>query len=129
LPSLVKKGEKEGKEETSLVITFEEFQKVDMRVGKVVEIEDFPRAKNPSYRVRIDFGEEIGIKSSSLQAKKDYTMEEMLGRYVVCVVNFPPRNIAGFMSEVLVLGVPGQDESLVLLEPERAPVPLGARVF
>ncbi len=56
-------------------------------------------------------------------------MEEMLGRYVVCVVNFPPRNIAGFMSEVLVLGVPGQDESLVLLEPERAPVPLGARVF
>ncbi len=112
-----------------MVITFEEFQKVDMRVGKVVEIEDFPRAKNPSYRVRIDFGEEIGIKSSSLQAKKDYTMEEMLGRYVVCVVNFPPRNIAGFMSEVLVLGVPGQDESLVLLEPERAPVPLGARVF
>jgi len=119
----------EGKKETGLVITFEELQKVDMRVGKVVEIEDFPRAKNPSYRVRLDFGEEIGIKSSSLQAKKDYTVEEMPGRYVVCVVNLPPRNIAGFMSEVLVLGVPGQNGSLVILQPGRVPVPLGARVF
>ena len=111
------------------MITYDDFEKVDMRVGKVIDVQEFPRAKNPSYKVRIDFGEEIGVKNSSLQARKDYTMEEMLDRYVVCVVNFPPRNIAGFMSEVLVLGVPGQDESLVLLEPERAPVPLGARVF
>jgi len=111
------------------VITYEDFEKVDMRVGKVIDVQDFPRAKNPSYKVRIDFGGEIGVKSSSLQAKKDYTLEEMIGRYVVCVVNFPPRNIAGFLSEVLVLGVPGPGDSVSLLAVDRAPVPLGGRVF
>ncbi len=111
------------------MINFEDFEKVDMRVGKVVDVEDFPRAKNPSYRVKVDFGDSVGVKKSSLQARKDYTKEEMLGRYVVCVINFPPRNIAGFLSEVLVLGVPREDGGLCLLEPGRIPVPLGARVF
>jgi len=111
------------------LIHFEDFEKVDMRVGQVVDVEDFPRAKNSSYRVKVDFGDSIGIKNSSLQARKDYTKEEMLGRYVVCVINFPPRNIAGFLSEVLVLGVPGPGGSLVLLEPGRIPVPLGSRIF
>lgn len=111
------------------MITYDDFEKVDMRVGKVIDVQEFPRAKNPSYRVRIDFGEEIGVKNSSLQAKKDYAVEEMLGRYVVCVVNVPPRNIAGFLSEVLVLGVPGGGDSVSLLGVDRVPVPLGGRVF
>jgi len=110
-------------------ISFEDFEKVDIRIGKIVEVENFPRARKPSYRVKIDFGEEIGIKKSSLQAKQDYSKEEMLGRYVVCVVNFEPKNIASFFSEVLVLGVPHEDGGLSLLEPGRKPVPLGARVY
>jgi tRNA-binding protein len=116
-------------ENLSEKITFEDFDKVDMRVGKIIEVEDFPRARKPSYRVKIDFGDEIGIKNSSLQAKTDYAKEDMLGRYVICVVNFEPKNIAGFLSEVLVLGVPHEDGGLSLLEPSRRPVPLGARVY
>jgi tRNA-binding protein len=116
-------------ENLSKKISFEDFDKVDMRVGKIIEVEDFPRARKPSYRVKIDFGDEIGIKNSSLQAKTDYTKEDMLGRYVICVVNFEPKNIAGFLSEVLVLGVPHEDGGLSLLEPSRRPVPLGARVY
>jgi tRNA-binding protein len=100
-------------------ISFEDFKKVDMRIGKIIEVEDFPRAKKPSYRVKIDFGKEIGVKKSSLQAKQDYSKEEMLGRYVVCVVNFEPKNIAGFLSEVLVLGVPHEDGGLSLLDWEQ----------
>ncbi|MGC9373059.1 MAG: tRNA-binding protein [Thermovirgaceae bacterium] len=110
-------------------IAFEDFDKVDIRAGKIIEVEDFPRAQKPSYRVKIDFGSEIGVKNSSLQAKRDYTREDMLGRYVICVVNFEPKNIAGFMSEVLVLGVPHEDGGLSLLEPGRRPVPLGARAY
>lgn len=110
-------------------ITFGDFEKVDIRVGKVIDVQDFPRARKPSYRVKVDFGEEIGVKRSSLQAKTAYSMEEMLGRYVVCVVNFEPRNIAGFLSEVLVLGVPHEDGGLSLLEPGRIPVPPGSKVF
>lgn len=110
-------------------ITFEDFEKVDIRAGKIIEVEDFHRARKPSYRVKIDFGSEIVVKNSSLQAKRDYTTEDMLGRYVVCVVNFEPKNIAGFLSEVLVLGVPHEDGGLSLLVPDRRPVPLGARVY
>ncbi|MFP4482292.1 MAG: tRNA-binding protein [Thermovirgaceae bacterium] len=110
-------------------ITFEDFEKVDIRVGKIIDVEDFSRARTPSYRVKIDFGDETGVKKSSLQAKNDYTKEDMLGRYVICVVNFEPKNIAGFLSEVLVLGVPHEDGGLSLLEPSRRPVPLGARVY
>ena len=110
-------------------IAFEDFDKVDIRAGKIIEVEDFPRARKPSYRVKIDFGSEIGVKNSSLQAKTDYTKDEMLGRYVICVVNFEPKNIAGFLSEVLVLGVPHEDGGLSLLEPCLRPVPLGARVY
>lgn len=111
------------------IITFGDFEKVDIRAGKVIDVQDFPRARKPSYRVKIDFGEEIGVKNSSLQAKTDYSIEEMIGRYVVCVVNFEPRNIAGFLSEVLVLGVPHEDGGLSLLEPGRIPVPPGSKVF
>ncbi len=109
-------------------ITYEDFEKVDIRVGKIAHVEDFARARKPSYRVQVDFGPEIGMKWSSVAARQEYTREEMLGRLVVAVVNFPPKNIAGFMSEVLVLGVPHEDGSLSLLQPSR-PAKLGGRAY
>jgi tRNA-binding protein len=107
--------------------TFEDFQKIDMRVGVITEVDDFPRAKKPSYRVTVDFGEGIGQKKSSVQAT-NYSKEELLGMRIIAVVNFPPRNIAGFLSEVLVLGVPGIDGQLSLLVPSR-PAPPGVAVY
>lgn len=76
------------------MIAFDDFEKVDIRVGRVIDVQDFPRARKPSYRVKIDFGEETGIRGSSLQEKNDCSMNEMLGKFVVCVVNFEPKNIA-----------------------------------
>ena len=108
-------------------IEFDEFLKVDVRVGVITEVEDFPRARNPSYRLTIDFGGEIGTKRSSAQITT-YTHEELHGRQVVAVVNFEPRNIAGFMSEVLVLGVPDAEGNVVLLSPTRE-VPAGGRMY
>lgn len=110
------------------MITYDEFAIVDVRVGKIVSVEDFPRARKPTYKVQVDFGPEIGIKWSSVQAKREYTREEILGRQVLGVVNFPPKNIAGFMSEVLILGVPAEDGSLSLLMPSR-PAQLGGRMY
>lgn len=98
------------------MIDYEHFSNVDIRTGKITEVEDFPRAKNPSYKVRVDFGPEIGIKNSSVQAT-NYTKEELLKMQVVGVVNMPVRNIAGFMSEVLLLGVKDEDGQLSLLTP------------
>lgn len=92
-----------------------------------MEVLDFPRARKPSYRVKINFGEKLEAKKSSLQAKTDPAREEMLGRYGVCVVNFPPKNIAGFLSEVLVPGVPHKDGGLSLLEPGRTFGPSGGK--
>jgi tRNA-binding protein len=99
-----------------------------MRVGVIVHVEEFPRARNPSYKVQVDFGAEIGVKWSSVQAKRDYAPEALLGRQVIGVVNFPPKNIAGFQSEVLILGVNGEDGGLVLLMPDREAL-IGARVY
>ena len=96
----------------------EEFDRVDVRLGVITEVEDFPRARKPSYRLTVDFGPEIGTKRSSAQVTS-YTHEELIGMQVVAVVNFEPRNIAGFMSEVLVLGVPDADGQVVLLTPTR----------
>ena len=110
------------------MITFDEFAKIDVRVGKIVSVEDFIRARRPTYKVQVDFGPEIGIKWSSVQAKCEYTKEEMLGRQVLGVVNFAPKNIAGFMSEVLILGAPAEDGSLSLLMPSR-PAQLGGRMY
>lgn len=109
------------------MIAFEDFQKVDIRTGKVVEVKDFPKARKPAYRVTVDFGEQIGKKESSVQAT-NYSEDELLGLQVLCVINFPPKNIAGFMSEVLVLGVPGVDGLLSLLTPSRS-ANLGERVY
>jgi tRNA-binding protein len=99
-------------------IAYEDFERVDVRLGVVTDVEDFPRARNPSYKLTIDFGPEIGVKRSSAQVTS-YSHDELRGMQVVAVVNFEPRNIAGFMSEVLVLGVEDGDGRVVLLTPTR----------
>ena len=110
-------------------ITYEDFAKVEMRVGKIIQIDDFDRAQNPLYKVKIDFGPDVEIKQSCVQAKCEYTKKELLDRQVICVINIPPKNIAGFMSEVLILGVPAKDGSLSLLEPSRKPARIGGTVY
>ena len=110
------------------MITFADFEKVDIRVGRIVRAEDFPQARKPAYRLEIDFGEEIGIRRSSAQLTRRYRREELEGRLVVAVVNFPPRQIGPYLSEVLTLGVPDADGHVVLLVPDKD-VPQGGRVF
>jgi|SRR5579859_2485117 len=110
------------------VVTFEDFQRVEMRVGRIIAAEPFPEARKPAYKLRIDFGPEIGIKQSSAQLTILYRCEDLIDQLVVGVVNFPPRRVAGFHSEVLVLGVADAEGAVVLLRPERD-VPLGARIF
>lgn len=107
--------------------TYEDFQRLDIRAGVITEVEDFPRARTPSYRVTVDFGPAIGVKRSSAQAT-NYRKDELVGMVVVAVVNMPPRNIAGLMSEVLILGVPGEDGAVSLLTPSR-PAPIGGGVY
>jgi tRNA-binding protein len=109
-------------------ISYDDFEKVDVRVGTVVEAEPFPEARKPSIKLIVDFGPEVGTRKTSAQLTAHYTPEGLMGRQVVAVVNFPPKRVAGFKSEVLVLGVPGGSEDVVLLSPDR-PVPDGGRVF
>jgi tRNA-binding protein len=107
-------------------ITWDDFAKVDIRVGRIVDVEDFPKARKPAYKLRIDFGE-LGVKTSSAQITKYYDKAELLGKLVLAVINFPPRQIANFFSEVLTLGVVLGDGDIVLVHPERE-VPLGGRI-
>ena len=109
-------------------LSYAEFEKVDIRVGRIVEVLDFPEARKPAYKLKIDFGADIGVKKSSAQATKYYSKEALVNRLVVAVVNFPPKQIGPFMSEVLTLGVPDGEGAVVLLTPERE-VPLGGRMF
>jgi len=109
-------------------ISYDDFQKVDIRVGTITEAVPFPEARKPAYKLKIDFGEEIGTKRSSAQITVHYHPEELVGRQVVGVVNFAPRQIGPFMSEVLTLGFADQNGDIVLLEPERL-VPNGSRMF
>lgn len=105
-----------------------DFDKIDIRVGRIVAVEDFPAARKPAYKLQIDFGSEIGLKKSSAQATTHYTREQLMNRLVVAVVNFPPKQIGPYMSEVLTLGVPDGSGGVVLLIPERD-VPVGGRMF
>ena len=108
--------------------TFGDFQKVDVRVGRVVRAEPFPEARKPAIRLVIDLGPAIGEKKSSAQITRHYRPDDLVGRLVLCVVNFPPRQIGPMMSEVLTLGVPDEEGEVVLLAPDRD-VPLGGRMF
>ena len=112
----------------SRMISFDDFAQVDIRVGRIVEAERFPEARKPAFKLRIDFGPELGVKKSSAQLTTHYQPDDLIGRLVLAVVNFPPRQIGPFKSEVLTLGVPDPSGAVVLAVPERE-VPLGGRLF
>ena len=108
-------------------ITYDYFEKVDIRVGKIIKAEDFPKARKPTYKLWIDFGN-LGVKKSSAQITKLYRKDDLVGRLTIAVINFPPRQIADFISEVLVLGVVLENDKVVLVQPD-SDVPLGKRIL
>ncbi|MDO8590805.1 MAG: tRNA-binding protein [bacterium] len=110
------------------MIEYTDFEKVDIRVGKIIEVEDFPEARKPAYKLTIDFGLEIGQKRSSAQITEHYTKEQLQGRLVLGVVNFAPKQIGPFVSETLTLGLPDENGKVVLIEPTTN-VPLGGKLF
>ncbi len=111
------------------MITYEDFEKVDIRVGKIIEISDFPEARKPAYKLKIDFGQDIGIKQSSVQAVGAHKKEDLLNSFVCCVVNFPPKQIGTFFSEVLTLGFKNNaGDGWVLIEPKTDSVDIGNKL-
>jgi tRNA-binding protein len=111
-----------------MTISYDDFQKVDIRVGRITRAEPYPEARKPAIKLWVDFGPEIGEKKSSAQITKHYRVEDLPGRQVLAVVNFPPRQIGKFLSEVLVLGVPDADGEVVLIGPGHE-VPVGGRMY
>lgn len=111
-----------------MTITFDDFLKVDIRAGTVVDAQDFPEARRPAYKLWVDCGPELGIKKTSAQVTVHYTKEQLIGRRVAAVVNFPPKQVGKFMSEILVLGFPDENEAVVLIAPDKD-VANGARLF
>jgi len=109
-------------------LSYADFMKVDVRVGRIVEVREFPEARKPAYKLTIDFGPALGVKKSSAQVTKHYTRADLENRLVLAVVNFPPKQIGPYRSEVLTLGVPDADGEVVLLAPQQD-VPLGGRMF
>ena len=109
--------------------TFEDFQKIDIRVGTIKKVEDFPQARKPSYKLTIDFGNEVGIKLSSAQLGRYYKKEDLMNKKVLGVVNFSPRQIGPFMSEVLTLGVPDEEHECVLIVPDSTKAVIGGKLF
>ena len=110
------------------MITYNDFAKVDIRAGTIIEVHDFPEAKKPAYKLLIDFGSEIGIKKSSAQITKHYSKDELVGKQVLAVVNFPEKQIGPFISQVLTLGVPDQNGDVVLVNPS-SKAPNGGKLF
>jgi tRNA-binding protein len=110
------------------MITYDDFEKVDIRVGTIIGVESFPEARKPAFKLKIDFGGTIGVKKSSAQITKHYTAEALMGRQVAAVINFPPRQIGPFMSEVLTLGFPDDEGGVVLIGPSLR-VPNGGKLF
>ena len=108
--------------------TYDDFLKIDIRVGKIIKAEDFPEAKKPAYKLTIDFGPEIGVKVSSAQIVKYYTKEKLTGKIILGVVNFPPKKIGPFTSEVLTLGVPDEEGECILIEADKAGAIIGGRL-
>ncbi len=123
-----KHSEKELEVWGDFLAAFDDFQKLDIRVGKIIEIEDFPEARKPSYKLEIDFGKEIGVRKSCAQLVTNYTKEDLKGKLVLCVVNFPPKQIGPEVSEVLTLGIHGENGECVLVQPERD-VGIGERLY
>jgi len=111
-----------------MTIGYEDFVRVDIRVGTIVAAEPYPEARRPAYKLQVDFGPEIGVKRTSAQLTVHYRPEELLGRQVAAVVNFPPKQIGKFMSEILVLGFPDAEGAVVLIAPDK-PVPNGGKLF
>jgi|SRR3989344_4949972 len=109
--------------------TYDDFTKLDIRVGTIIAVEDFPEARKPAYKLTIDFGSEIGKKRSSAQLVKHYTKEELMGKKVLGVVNFPPRQIGPFVSEVLTLGVPDMDHECILIVPDKDDAMIGGKLY
>ena len=109
-------------------ITFGDFMKVEIRVGTIVRAEPFPEARQPAFKLWVDFGEALGVKKTSAQITRHYALEDVVGRQVAAVVNFPPKQIGRFMSEILVLGFPDEDGEVVMIRPDRA-VPDGGRLY
>lgn len=109
-------------------VTLQDFEKIDIRVGKIISAKEFPEARKPAYQLEIDFGTEVGIKKSSAQITRHYKTAELVGKQVIAVVNFPPRQIGPFLSEVLTLGLPDEDDQVVLLSPDM-PVPIGGKLY
>jgi len=108
-------------------ITWNDFEKIDIRAGTIIEVNDFPKARKPAYKLVIDFGPESGLKNSSAQITHHYAKEDLLNKQVIAIINFPPKQIAGFISECLVLGIYDENNDVILLKPER-PVRNGQKI-
>ncbi|MBI2043724.1 tRNA-binding protein [Candidatus Pacearchaeota archaeon] len=111
-----------------MTATFEDFQKLNVRVGKIIKVEDFPEARKPAYKLTIDLGKDIGIKMSSVQIVKNYKKDDLKNKLVLCVVNLSPRRIGHFTSEVLTLGIPDKNNECILIKPDKD-VPVGGKLY
>ncbi len=109
-------------------ISYDDFEKVDIRIGRIVDVQDFPEARKPAYKIWVDFGHDIGVRKTSAQITQNYTKDELLGKSVCGVVNFPPRQIGKYMSEFLLLGLPDEAGNVTLISPDKD-IPLGGKLF
>lgn len=110
------------------LINYSDFEKLDIRTGRIVQVEDFPEARKPAFKIQVDFGPGLGIKKSSAQVTQNYSRDDLMGKMVLAVVNFPPRQIGKYMSEILILGVPDANGNVTLVTPDKD-VPLGGKLY